>query len=47
MMSCRVLYFERARTARLLPPEAYPRQALVSVSTHDLPTLRGFWTAAM
>ena len=45
MMSCRVLYFERAQGGAFAPPEDYPRQALVSVSTHDLPTLRGFWTA--
>ena len=24
-------------------PDDYPREALVSVSTHDLPTLAGFW----
>ncbi|MBV5335694.1 hypothetical protein JZU48_01360, partial [bacterium] len=24
--------------------DAYPAAALASVTTHDLPTLRGFWT---
>jgi (1->4)-alpha-D-glucan 1-alpha-D-glucosylmutase len=42
IFSSRVLYFERNRAA-FRPPETYPRLAAVSVSTHDLATLGGFW----
>jgi 4-alpha-glucanotransferase len=37
-----LLYFEKNGSDFRLPQE-YPREALVSVSTHDLPTLTGFW----
>jgi 4-alpha-glucanotransferase len=38
------LWFERDGD-RFRRPEDYPRAALASVSTHDLPTVRGFWQA--
>ncbi len=41
MLSCRVLWFERDGD-RYKTPGEYPQQALASVSTHDLPTVRGF-----
>ncbi|MDP2431199.1 MAG: malto-oligosyltrehalose synthase [Pseudomonadota bacterium] len=43
MLSYRPFLFERDATGGFSPPPAYPRQALVAVSTHDLPTLAGFW----
>jgi 4-alpha-glucanotransferase/(1->4)-alpha-D-glucan 1-alpha-D-glucosylmutase len=43
VLSSRVFYFERAGTGELNPPEAYPANAAAAVSTHDLPTLAGFW----
>lgn len=46
LYSYRVLYFERHDDGRFKRPEEYPRNALVTVSTHDLPSFHGFWSAA-
>jgi 4-alpha-glucanotransferase len=43
VLSYRVFYFERDANRHFLPPEAYPSQAMATVTTHDLPTLAGFW----
>ena len=43
ILTYRLLYFEQDRDRRFREPAEYPRQALVSISTHDLPTLAGFW----
>ena len=44
MLSFRLFYFERDySTGEFLPPEAYPAMAITSTTTHDLPTLSGFW----
>ncbi|MEO7058061.1 MAG: 4-alpha-glucanotransferase, partial [Caldimonas sp.] len=44
LLSYRLLYFERSDDGAFKAPEAYPRRALVAISTHDLPTLAGWWT---
>jgi (1->4)-alpha-D-glucan 1-alpha-D-glucosylmutase len=46
ILSYRPIYFERDAGGGFQTPERYPAQALVTVSTHDLPTLRGFWQGA-
>jgi len=43
ILSCRLLYFTRTDDGAFEPPQHYPRQAAVSLSTHDLPTLAGWW----
>jgi (1->4)-alpha-D-glucan 1-alpha-D-glucosylmutase len=43
VLSTRLLYFERWDNGQLKPPQAYPVQAAAAVTTHDLPTLAGFW----
>lgn len=44
VLSYRVLYFERTDQGDWKPPETYPQQAVAVVTTHDLPTLAGFWS---
>ncbi len=44
VLSYRLFYFEKDANGRHLPAYRYPEYAMVSVSTHDLPTLAGFWS---
>ena len=44
MMSYRLFYFERNYPEpSFLSPEKYPEMALCAITTHDLPTLYGYW----
>jgi 4-alpha-glucanotransferase len=43
IFSYRVFYFERNQEGGFRPPADYPRRAMATVTTHDLPTLSGFW----
>jgi 4-alpha-glucanotransferase len=44
ILSYRLFYFEKnPRTKAFKRSDEYPRQALVASSTHDLPTIAGFW----
>jgi len=43
ILSYRLLFFEREGDGRFRGIDAYPRNALVSVGTHDLVPLAGYW----
>ncbi|MGQ9689104.1 MAG: 4-alpha-glucanotransferase [Desulfobaccales bacterium] len=43
IFSYRVFYFERTGENRFKAPEDYPCQAIACATTHDLPTLAGYW----
>jgi 4-alpha-glucanotransferase len=43
ILSYRLLYFEKGEQGAFRRMAGYPKQALVSSTTHDLPTLAGFW----
>ncbi len=45
ILSYRLFYFERNYPdPSFLPPERYPAMALSAITTHDLPTLYGYWS---
>ena len=44
VLSYRVFYFERAADGAMKSPGDYPTQSLAVATTHDLPTLTGFWS---
>ena len=44
VLSYRLLLFERDEGGDFLRPEEYPSFATASFSTHDIASLRGFWT---
>jgi len=43
VLSTRLLPFEREPSGEFAPAAAYPAQAIVAASSHDLPTLAGWW----
>jgi 4-alpha-glucanotransferase len=46
ILSYRLFYFEKNPAGGYRRFDEYPKSALVSSTTHDLPTLAGFWTGA-
>ena len=44
--SYRVLLFEKHGDGRFREPGEYPRRAIATVTTHDLPTLMGYWSGS-
>jgi 4-alpha-glucanotransferase len=44
VLGMRVLWFERTRDGRFIQPEHWDFQAAALTTTHDLPTVAGWWT---
>ena len=42
VLGYRVVYFERDADGEYIAPQAYPHASVATVTTHDLPTLKGF-----
>jgi 4-alpha-glucanotransferase len=43
ILGMRVLFFERGKDGRFLPPQDYPSNAAALTTTHDLATVAGWW----
>jgi 4-alpha-glucanotransferase len=43
ILGMRVLWFEREGDGRFIPPERWDGQAAALTTTHDLPTVAGWW----
>ena len=43
VLSFRPMFFQREPDGAFSAPRDYPQDSVVTVSTHDLPTLKGFW----
>jgi (1->4)-alpha-D-glucan 1-alpha-D-glucosylmutase len=44
ILSYEVLWFAREKDGRFRAPRRWAKDALATISTHDLPTLAGYWT---
>jgi 4-alpha-glucanotransferase len=43
MFSYRLFFFEQAEDGGFYSPSHYPEQSMATLTTHDMPTLSGFW----
>jgi 4-alpha-glucanotransferase len=45
LLGMRVLFFERDNNGTFKPPKEWPSSAISTSTTHDLPTIKGWWEA--
>lgn len=43
VLSTRLFYFEQHANGFFKRPEAYPQHSVAPTTTHDLPTVAGYW----